>query len=323
MMQSEEKEIQAGSPIRDVEESTRRVLAATFGNLAEARELFPKGVGHISVKAKVSLPSPVDMEVTIKGQENLLQSHLQKNAGQQVVTTEQGIDVSHYNNVDWSNLDSSISFAIIKATDGATFKDPNYDVNITAARQQVKKVGSFHFFRPDDTAAAQFQQIQRVVDVRPDDFPLAIDVENADDTGRRLTPGDLPVLAQLVSMVLNQYQTMPMIYTNTSSWSALGNPATSSDGAVNFGQCPLWIADPNDPSSPQYPQPWILWSIWQYATSAVGGVSGNIERNVFNGSFSGMLRLRVGNGAGASRRRPKRRAERGSTRERTILSDTE
>jgi GH25 family lysozyme M1 (1,4-beta-N-acetylmuramidase) len=308
MMQSKEKEIQPGSSIRDVEESTRSVLSAAFGNLAEARLFFPRGVGHISVKAKVGLPNPVDMEVTIKGEENVKQPHLQNIAGQQVVTTEQGIDVSHHNNVDWSNLDSSISFAIIKATDGATFKDPNYDVNIQVARQQLKKVGSFHFFRPDDTAAAQFQKIQSVVDVRPDDFPIAIDVENADDTGRQLTPGDLPVLAQLVSMLGNQYQTMPMIYTNTSSWGALGSPATSSDGTLNFGQCPLWIADPNDPSSPQYPQPWILWSIWQYATSAVGGVSGNVDRNVFNGSFSGMLRLRVGNGAGARRTRPNRGA---------------
>jgi GH25 family lysozyme M1 (1,4-beta-N-acetylmuramidase) len=307
MIPSEEKDIQTGSSIRDVEESTKSVLSAVFGNLAETRLLFPRGVGHICVKAKIGLPSPVDMEVTIKGEENVRRSHLQNIAGQQVLTTEQGIDVSHFNNVDWSNLDPTISFAFIKATDGAAFKDSNYDVNITVARQKLKKVGSYHFFRPDDTAAAQFQKIRGVVDVRPDDFPLAIDVENADDTGRQLTPGDLPVLAQLVGMLNNQYQTMPMIYTNSSSWGALGNPATSSDGSVNFGQCPLWIADPNDPSSPQYPPPWILWSIWQYATSAVAGVSGNVDRNVFNGSFSAMLRLRVGDGAAARRTRPKRR----------------
>jgi lysozyme len=227
-------------------------------------------------------------------------------AGPQIVATEQGIDVSHFNDVDWSHLDRSITFAIIKATDGGTVIDPNYLVNISAARPVLKKVGSYHFFRPDDAASAQVTKILSVADVRPDDFPLVIDVENADDTGRQLTPNDVPVLAQLVSLLSNQYQTMPMIYTNSSSWGALGNPTVSPDGSVNFGNCPLWIADPND-TSPQYPQPWIQWTIWQYGTSALGGVNGSIDRNLFNGSFEGMMRLRIGDGAGAKSKGAKKR----------------
>src|SRR5262249_30707710 len=125
--------------------------------------------------------------------------------------------------------------------------------------------------------------------IRPDDFPLAIDVENAEDTGRRLTPADVPVLAELVNSLNNHYGTLPMIYTNDSSWRDLGRPSTH--GNVNFGLCPLWIADPNH-NPPQYPQPWILWTIWQYGQSVVGGVKGAIDRNRFAGSLDGLIRLR-------------------------------
>jgi lysozyme len=202
---------------------------------------------------------------------------------------QEGIDVSHFNDVDWPNLDPTIQFAILKATDGSSSPDPNYVLNMTVARQTSLKLGSYHFFRPDDDPSAQFQNIITVADLRPDDFPIAIDVENAEDTGRRLTPADVPVLAALASSLNSHYGTLPMIYTNASSWSDLGQPATS--GSVNFGLCPLWIADPNN-DPPQYPQPWILWTIWQYEVSAVSGVKQPIDRDRFAGSRDGLLRLR-------------------------------
>src|ERR1043165_8469553 len=54
---------------------------------------------------------------------------------------KEGIDVSHFNHVDWPNLDPTIQFAILKATDGSNFTDPNYVLNMTVARQTALKLG--------------------------------------------------------------------------------------------------------------------------------------------------------------------------------------
>lgn len=61
----------------------------------------------------------------------------------------QGIDVSRYQgNIDWAKVKASgITFVFIKATEGRTYVDPNFEKNVTGALAAGMMVGTYHFFR--------------------------------------------------------------------------------------------------------------------------------------------------------------------------------
>ncbi|WKL00296.1 GH25 family lysozyme [Paenibacillus amylolyticus] len=61
----------------------------------------------------------------------------------------QGIDVSRYQgNIDWAKVKASgMTFVFIKATEGQTYTDPNYQKNVTSALAAGMLVGTYHFFR--------------------------------------------------------------------------------------------------------------------------------------------------------------------------------
>lgn len=78
----------------------------------------------------------------------------------------------------------------------------------------------------------------------------------------------------------------PIIYTYTSF------AATEFNSTVT--QYPLWIANynytpPNTPPASAY-LPWSSWKFWQYSsTGSVPGISGNVDRNVFDGTLLELL----------------------------------
>ena len=67
-----------------------------------------------------------------------------------------GIDVSHHQGkIDWARVAESsaesgypIRFVIMKATESDTFTDPDYQVNITNARNAGLVCGVYHFYDP-------------------------------------------------------------------------------------------------------------------------------------------------------------------------------
>ena len=72
---------------------------------------------------------------------------------------------------------------------------------------------------------------------------------------------------------------MPMIYTNYDTWVyILGDP-------TDFADYPLWIANYTPASSPLIPSAWSDWVFWQHSeTGSVGGVSGNVDLDRFQGT---------------------------------------
>lgn len=60
----------------------------------------------------------------------------------------QGIDVSRYQgNIDWAKVKASgMTFVFIKATEGQTYTDPNFQTNVTGALAAGMLVGTYHFF---------------------------------------------------------------------------------------------------------------------------------------------------------------------------------
>ena len=73
-----------------------------------------------------------------------------------------GIDVSHYQeNIDWERLrnaslnSSPVSFVFIKATEGTTLLDDNFNLYFYEAKQNDFIRGAYHFFLPDVDAQKQ------------------------------------------------------------------------------------------------------------------------------------------------------------------------
>ena len=79
-----------------------------------------------------------------------------------------GIDVSSHNGM--MNLDAAakdgVEFVFIKASEGATFRDPNFRLNYTKARHAGLMTGAYHFFRFDVDGVSQAVNFLRAIGPR-------------------------------------------------------------------------------------------------------------------------------------------------------------
>ena len=88
-----------------------------------------------------------------------------------------GIDISHHNGkIDWGIV-PSVDFVYIKATEGATYIDPMYNVNLKGARSRKYKVGAYHYFRTSSSATKQFENFKKQVKRTDVDLIPVVDVD--------------------------------------------------------------------------------------------------------------------------------------------------
>jgi lysozyme len=183
-----------------------------------------------------------------------------------------GIDISAHNGlVDFEKVAAdSIKFALIKATEGSSFKDPKFDYNYRAAKGAGLKVGVYHFFRFDVDGTIQGINLINSIQRLHLDLPLVIDVEEW--TNPRHTSTEL-VLTRLNSMIVHLRNSgyNVMLYSNKDGHNRF---LRSRDSAI-----PLWICSiPDSPIG-------IDWHIWQYThRGRIPGIHGAVDINVFNGS---------------------------------------
>ena len=150
-----------------------------------------------------------------------------------------GIDVSHYQeNIDWERLrnaslnSSPVSFVFIKATEGTTLLDDNFNLNFYEAKQNDFIRGAYHFFLPDVDAQKQARFFLKQVHLEPGDLPPVLDVEKAG----RLTETQLQKAVKTwLDIVEKEYGVKPIIYTGYKfKLHYLNTPA--------FDEYPYWIA---------------------------------------------------------------------------------
>ena len=99
-----------------------------------------------------------------------------------ITTDYQGIDVSnHQGKIDWSlvSQDENIKFVYMKATEGATYTDKSYARNISEARKNGLKVGSYHYLRNTSSIHAQFKNFTKVANKNIQDLIPMVDVEDS------------------------------------------------------------------------------------------------------------------------------------------------
>lgn len=196
----------------------------------------------------------------------------------------QGIDVSQYQGgISWSQVAASgISFAYIRAGDGASYDDPNFQTNWKGARGAGVIRGAYLYFEPSEDPTAQanllLKQLSAVGFLQGDLVP-AIDVE----TTNGLPPATVAAnLQTTVSVVSRAIGALPAIYTSPQWWdSNVASSALTAD--------PLWVANwcgsCAGPSMPASNWGGHGWAIWQYSDAgSVPGIAGSVDLDQTGGA---------------------------------------
>lgn len=190
-----------------------------------------------------------------------------------------GVDLSHYQVVNWSVLKNNTDFVIIKASEGTGYEDPAFLANQDQARANEIPLGYYHFGRPDlgNTPEAEAEYFKKIIgDIRDGEF-LCLDYEkNYSDP-----VGWSKKFLDHLSSLLEGYK--PIIYLNLSlvnshDWSSIID--------ANYA---LWLAHYDGNTDQVDTVPWTVVAFKQYtSTGNASGISGNVDMDVFYGNLTAL-----------------------------------
>ena len=191
-----------------------------------------------------------------------------------------GIDISKWQaGIDLSKIDTD--FVICKATEGLGYTDKNCDGFYQEAKRLGKKLGVYHFARPDlrNTATAEADWFVKETKGYHKEAILILDWESGD-------LGNVTWAKSWLDRVYEKTGVKPVIYMSASvmssyDWSSVAN--------ADYG---LWVANygSNNGTAQEsvfdrYPlRYWSFYALWQYtSTGKLSGYSGNLDLNYFSG----------------------------------------
>ena len=188
-----------------------------------------------------------------------------------------GVDVSDaQHSVDWEAVAASgISFAVIKATEGATWTSRSFAERWGGARRAGLKVSAYGWFKPHssspETQAAHLLEVYRAVEGWAD-LPLVLDVEEF-HLADGVSSAELAVrVLACAEIVEDETGVAPMVYT----YSNFALDHFRVPQAAPLARLPLWLADYR--SEPVVPPPWTDWTLLQ--TTGKGrcpGIVGDVD----------------------------------------------
>jgi lysozyme len=194
----------------------------------------------------------------------------------------QGVDVSHHQGaIDWRALASdNISFAYIKATEGAAHVDTRFAANWDGAGRAGLYRGAYHFFTLCQPGAAQAANFIAVVPATPGALPPALDMEHMGPC--REGPTMTNVVREMrvwLDTVETHYGARPIIYTTREFHDAHLRELRGER---------FWIRSIGlRPNFREHD-----WIIWQHHNRArKRGVSGPIDLNAFRGDAAALARF--------------------------------
>lgn len=194
-----------------------------------------------------------------------------------------GIDISHWQKgIDLGAID--VDFVICKATEGNGYTDEMCDTFYQKAKSLGKKLGVYHFARPDlgNTAEAEADWFVKETLGYHKEAMLVLDWESGDLT-------NVSWAKAWLDRVKEKTGVKPVIYMSASvmhsaDWSSVVN--------ADYG---LWVANygTNDGTAQEsvfdrYPlKYWSFYALWQYTSKGrLNGYNGNLDLNYFSGDSS-------------------------------------
>lgn len=204
-------------------------------------------------------------------------------------TWRYGIDISHNNSgkIVWDSLRvmtdgrrrtvrdpysakdiKPVSFVIVKATEGAAFKDPDFKENWKEAGRSGLRRGAYHFFRSSKDGELQARNfISTVGDMRIGDLPPVLDIETIHLGCSRELLNQRAL--QWLRTVEAHYGKKPVVYASASFIKDHINKEISD-------HYPIWVAHygKDKPGREE-------WVWWQFTDKAVvKGVPGEVDLSV-------------------------------------------
>lgn len=184
-----------------------------------------------------------------------------------------GIDVSHWQGaIAWNQVQAAgIQFAYIKATQGSSSVDPNFQSNVEGSAGLIAR-GAYHFYQLQ-TVSDQMSNFENTCGPYTLELPPALDVEVGplDDAEQKQILLFLNLLEQYAGRI-------PVLYVDLANAQKITNP--------EFARYPLWLADysttvPTIPGSDLQAQ----WTFWQHTPQGtVSGISSTVDLDWFNGN---------------------------------------
>ncbi|WP_244515797.1 GH25 family lysozyme [Actinopolyspora xinjiangensis] len=203
-----------------------------------------------------------------------------------------GIDVSNHNGpIDWNRVAASGEhYAFVLATDGGNFTNPMFQQQFNGAKNAGMLAGAYHFGRPTGSAVAQADRLLNTMGNTNDGrtLPPVLDLEVSPNTGGCYgkTSGQMHAWTQsFLDRVKSKTGDEAIVYASPSFWS------NCMAGSQAFSEHPLWLASYGVPQ-PSVFGGWNAYSFWQYTNKGtVPGITGPVDRNLFQGSGSDLLEL--------------------------------
>lgn len=194
-----------------------------------------------------------------------------------------GIDISHHQKgIDLGAIDTD--FVICKATEGNGYTDEMCDTFYQKAKSLGKKLGVYHFARPDlgNTAEAEADWFVKETLGYHKEAMLVLDWESGDLT-------NVAWAKAWLDRVYSKTGVKPVIYMSAS---VMYGADWSSVVKADYG---LWVANygTNNGTAQEavfnkYPlKYWSFYALWQYTSvGKLNGYNGNLDLNYFSGDSS-------------------------------------
>lgn len=182
-----------------------------------------------------------------------------------------GVDVSHHNGIGCVNTisaeNSEIEFFIIKATEGRTYTDPQVLRNVSAAKNNNKLIGLYHYARPENNdpieEAMHYINVCNSTGLKIGEYIMVLDYEGiAHDIGQEWALQWLDYVYRLTGV-------KPIIYLSASY--------VKKYTKVCRGDYGLWIAQWSKELNVNLTSPWQQQALWQYDNKGY-------DKNIFYGT---------------------------------------
>jgi lysozyme len=205
-----------------------------------------------------------------------------------------GLDISHHNApFPWDRLSEDFKFVYCKATQGATYRDPEFNNYWQHLKGTDLKRGAYHFLTATDSAQSQADNFLSFgIDFsKPGVLPPVLDVE--DQVPAELNKGitkDRQAFIQLVTdwltivekatgrtPIIYSYKGFFIDYLNNHSWPDNG----------------LWLAS-YQPMPPGLPKGYNRYTFWQNSDRGkLNGelTGGSMDLDIFNGDINELNEL--------------------------------